>query len=362
MSGTNNQCMQSRHNAHKPLRILCLHNAENQASYRYRVKLFLPAWHQYGIEMHPICIVGKNYKDKIILALKSKEYDYIWLQRKPLSQFLVNIIASRSKLIYDIDDALYTRQSGSAGKLKSSKPGSVKMIKRINHIIRKASLVFAGSNELALYASKYNQDAVRLIPTAFNAPENSCLSIPDKNHQLTIGWIGTNGNLPYLKLIDDATHEIQKHHCNILFSVMSGRPPEDLKTNWQFVPWSIDSEKHWLQSIDIGIMPLFDDEWSRGKCAFKLIQYMAYGKPVIASDVGANKTTVEHGRNGFLARSSENWSEYMNILILDEKIRSSMGQESKKIFFSSFERQIIQDTIADILFKYITNECPKTNS
>lgn len=93
-------------------------------------------WNRNASNMH----CRQNYKDKIILALKSKEYDYIWLQRKPLSQFLVNIIASRSKLIYDIDDALYTRQSGSAGKLKSSKPGSVKMIKRINHIIRKLHL------------------------------------------------------------------------------------------------------------------------------------------------------------------------------------------------------------------------------
>lgn len=339
------------------IKILCLHIAENQASYRYRVQQFLPHWPEYGIEMHPVNIVGKNYVEKTLLALESKKYDYVWLQRKPLSHFLINIITSRSKLLYDIDDALYTRQTGNTGKLKSTKPGSKQMVKRINHILKKASLVLAGSDELSRYACRYNPQAVRLIPTAFNEPMH--LLTPDPKpatRPLTIGWIGGSGNLQYLKLIDSATRAIQEANPAVRFSVMSGKPPEGLQTNWHFVPWSPEAEKKWLQSIDIGIMPLEDDEWSRGKCAFKLIQYMAYGKPVIASAVGANTTTVSHGRNGFLANTTEEWTAALNILTGDADLRESMGAESKKIFLSTLETHQVQRTIADLLKKELKQQ------
>lgn len=339
------------------MKILCLHIAENQASYRYRVERFLPHWRQYGIEIHPVCIVGKNYPEKLKLALESRHYDFVWLQRKPLAPFLVDIIASRSRLIYDFDDALYTRQTGHTGRLKSTKPGSGKMVKRINHVLKKASLVFAGSDALAEYAEKFNPAAVRLIPTSYQTADTDGEAIPAAaNPHVTVGWIGGNGTLPYLKLIDEATSALQRTLPGIRFSVMSGRPPEGLQTDWHFEPWSLESEKNWLRSIDIGIMPLLDDEWSRGKCAFKLIQYMAYAKPVIASAVGANTTTVSHGRNGFLATTIEEWIAALNSLAGDSGLRKSMGAESEKIFLSTFERSRVQQTIADMLHKELRQQ------
>lgn len=331
------------------MKILCLHIAENQASYRYRVKQFLAHWPEYGIEMHTLNIVGKNYVEKIAVALESRKYDYVWLQRKPLAPFLVNIIAKRSRLLYDFDDALYTRQTGHEGKLRDKHPGSKAMVQRIDHILKKASLIFAGSEALAAYAGKHNPAAVSLVPTAYPAQTLAPEHQPMSAKPVTIGWIGGNGTMPYLRLVDAALYAVQGRHPDVAISIMSGKPPEGLQANIQFTPWSQDTENIWLKSIDIGIMPLEDDEWSRGKCAFKLLQYMSCGKPVVASAVGANFRAVIDGRSGFLASSSEEWERAFESLISSPELRMAMGEESLKHFLATYERQRIQERMASIL-------------
>lgn len=330
------------------IRVLCLHIAEEQASYCYRVLQFLPYWHLYGIEVSCVCIVGKNYFEKLVLALKSSQYDYVWLQRKPLSPLLIDLIARRSRLIYDYDDALYVRQSGWVGHLKSTHAGSGQMVARINHILRHSSLVFAGSDSLYRYASRFNPERVHLVPTAYSGP--ALLSIQrDCRTEVTIGWIGGNENMEYLRLVDEATVELEHRFPFVRFSIMSGRPVEGMRTSWHFVPWSHDAEQEWLCSIDIGIMPLADDEWSRGKCAFKLLQYMAYGKPVVASSVGENCRAVIHGRTGYLASISAEWLEYLSKLVVDGERRARFGAEGRQLFLTRYERKIIQDSIAGLL-------------
>jgi len=329
--------------------VLCLHIATNQASYRYRVGAFLPYWKEYGIEMHPVSIVGKNYIEKVRLALSAGQYDYVWLQRKPLAPFLVNMIARRSRLIYDFDDALYTRQSTHVGKLKDKHPGSPAYISRINHLLGKSSLVFGGSTVLCEYARRYAPpESVFLVPTALERPPlvDPLFREPGK---VTIGWIGSNGNLPFLRLIDTAVSAIQQRYPHVRFSVMSGMPPEGLQAQWEFVPWSPETELQWLESIDIGVMPLEDDEWSRGKCAFKLLQYMSHAKPVIASAVGENLAAVVDGCTGFLASSANEWTAAFEKLVTDRELRSTLGAAGLERFLSTYERGVVQSQIARLL-------------
>ncbi len=333
----------------KKITVLCLHIATKQASYRYRVGAFLPYWKEYGIEMHAVSIVGKNYIEKVRLVLSSGQYDYVWLQRKPLAPFLVNMIARRSRLIYDFDDALYTRQSTHVGKLKDKHPGSSAYISRINHLLGKCSLVFGGSTALCDYARRHAPpESVFLVPTALERPPlvEPLFREPGK---VTVGWIGSNGNLPFLRLIDKAVYEVQRKFPDVRFSVMCGKSPEGLQAQWEFVPWSPETELQWLESIDIGIMPLENDEWSRGKCAFKLLQYMSHGKPVIASAVGENLVAVEHGRTGFLARSEGEWQSAFEKLLIDGKLRRTMGDAGYARFLSTYERGVVQSQIAELL-------------
>jgi glycosyltransferase involved in cell wall biosynthesis len=327
------------------IKILCLHNAKHRASYRYRVGQFLPYWADFNIEMQAVCISGKNYLNILRYLFIFQQYDYILLQKKIIPGILIKMIAMQSKLIYDIDDALYTRESQ---ELMQNKPPSNHTVNKLNYILKKSALVFAGSPELAGYARAFN-DNVHLIPTGLNSPLSE-LPLPPESDHITIGWIGNNVNLFYLSLIDDATLYIQQKYPGVRFSLLCGKPPDELQTSWHFTQWSSSKEQSWLQSIDIGIMPLTDDPWSRGKCAFKLLQYMAHGKPVVASDVGANKTTVSHTINGYLASTTEEWIVALEQLIVDRQMRIRMGRESLKIFTEQFERSRIQQKIADILF------------
>ena len=330
------------------LRIICLHSSSDLASYRYRIEQFMPFWREYGIEMHLEQISGKNYLEKLKLAFNSREFDYVILQKKVLSPLFINIIASRSRLVFDYDDAIYSAGSHTSGYVKPSHAGSGQTIRRLQHVLKKSSLVFAGSTELAEYSRRFNPSGVHLIPTALGIPAWSP-GPRDPAAPVTIGWIGITSNIPYLALVDEAARRIQERYPEVVFSLMSGAPAEGLTARWTFVPWSRETEQQWLQSIDIGIMPLTDDEWSRGKCAFKLLQYMSYAKPVIASPVGANLDAVIQGKGGYLASSAAEWFAAFESLIKDPGLRRTMGEESLKLFLGEYERKIVQGKIAGIL-------------
>lgn len=327
------------------IKILCFHNATHRASYRYRVEQFLPYWSDKNIEMQTVCISGREYVNLFRLLFTLHKYDYVLLQKKIIPRLLINIITKQAKLIYDFDDALYSRESR---ELEQGKAAPHSTIKKLNYILKKSTLVFAGSPELARY-SKSNNNNVYIIPTALGK-QKAKAALPPQPGCITIGWIGNDVNLFYLSAIDEATLFLQQKYPTIRFSLLCGNPPQELNTRWDFVPWSQETETEWLHSIDIGIMPLTDDPWSRGKCAFKLLQYMACGKPVVASDVGANKTAVSDTVNGYLARTTEEWINALELLILDQEKRIRMGRESLKIFTEQFERSQIQQKIADILF------------
>lgn len=345
------------------IRILCLHIAENQASYRYRVAQFLPYWREYGIDMQPLRITSKSYPEKLSIALRSGKYDYVWLQRKPLAPLFISIIARNTCLIYDYDDALYAIESYLMGKPKPTQPGSKQIIRRLNTTLKKSSIIFAGSPALANYALSFNPDKTFVIPTPYTKLP---VQLPHtKNVEtLTIGWIGNSGNLYFLSMIDQAASAIQQRYPSVRFSVMSGKAPEGLKTKWEFVKWSKEGENSWLDAIDVGIMPLVDDEWSRGKCAFKLLQYMAHGKPVVASAVGANLDAVINGKSGFLASTEAEWEKAFESLVSSPQLRIDMGETSLKHFLATYERQKVQERIATILHKHYKQnvQAPRTRS
>jgi len=161
------------------------------------------------------------------------------------------------------------------------------------------------------------------LPTVIDLNRYDVRSLPD-SAIITIGWIGTPSTAKYLTLIKDALKEVYAA-CQIRIIIvglsdlfLEGVPLE-------FRKWSEETEVNDIQQFDIGIMPLSDDPWSRGKCGYKLTQYMACAKPVIASPVGINSKIVQHGYNGFLATTKSEWIAALTALIKDGELRKKMG-------------------------------------
>lgn len=327
------------------IKVLCLHLAPHRPSYRYRIGQFLPHWKEYGIQIDSMCVSGRKSLNNVMSALSvCSNYDYVWIQRKVFPPLFIWLLSRKSRLIFDFDDAIYVKQVMLTGK---QLPESRMKLNWIASTLRRSALIFAGSEALKSYAEQYNRN-VHLIPTAFGTPQ-----IATGNHHngksVTIGWIGIASNLYFLKIIDHALRAVQEKHPGVRFSIMSKRVPDGVKTEWELSEWSSENEKQWLSQIDIGIMPLTDDEWCRGKCAFKLIQYMAYGKPVVASDVGANKAAIANGVNGFLVKSDDEWIEALQRLILDQELRTGMGAASRKLHVEQYDRERVQQQIAGLI-------------
>jgi glycosyltransferase involved in cell wall biosynthesis len=327
------------------IRVLCLHLSPHRPSYRYRIEQFLPHWKQYGIHIDSICVSGKDALSNTLSALSvCGNYDYVWIQRKVFPALFIWLLSRRSRLIFDFDDAIYVKQIMLTGK---PLPESRMKLNWIASMLKRSALIFAGSDALKSYAKQYNRN-VHLIPTAFSTPKHGI-----DNHRngkaVTIGWIGIESNLYFLQIIDNALKSVQEKYPDVVFSIMSKTAPKGVKTEWTLSPWSSENEKQWLAEIDIGIMPLTDDEWCRGKCAFKLIQYMAYGKPVVASDVGANKSAIVNRVNGFLVKNDDEWFVALERLILDKELRTNMGEASRNVHVTQYERERVQQKIAGLI-------------
>ena len=161
------------------------------------------------------------------------------------------------------------------------------------------------------------------------------------NGRLNIGWTGSHSTLKYLNEIIPVINELQKDF-DFNFLVIADKNPLLPFKNFQFIPWNVSTEADDLLKLDIGVMPLLADEWTEGKCGFKLIQYFACGIPAVASPVGVNKIIVEEGVNGFLCSTNADWKSSLQKLLADQFLRQKMGMAGRKkiIEYYSIQSQV----------------------
>ncbi len=151
-----------------------------------------------------------------------------------------------------------------------------------------------------------------------------------KSDRIVIGWTGTHSTLSYLDLVVPVIQSLEKKlHNQFEFHVIADKNPNFELSSLRFIKWSKESEIQDLLKFDIGLMPLTDDLWAKGKCGFKALQYMAIGIPVIASPVGVNKNIIDEGVNGFLCKSLSQWEEKIVQLIKDQELRKRMGDAGR---------------------------------
>jgi hypothetical protein len=187
-----------------------------------------------------------------------------------------------------------------------------------------------------------------IIPTVVDT-DVLCPSLgSDRARSLTIGWIGSPSTWRYVEPLIPLLRRVCETEDVKLKIVGSGRGDLDLPAV-EFRDWSQRNEVSDLQGFDIGIMPLTDDLWARGKCGYKLLQYMACGTPVVASPVGVNSIIVEHGRNGYLASTTSQWEGFLVELIRRPERRMEFGRRGRQLVVENYSLSAVGPKLPDII-------------
>jgi glycosyltransferase involved in cell wall biosynthesis len=275
--------------------------------------------------------MAKSFLKRFIQLADIKEYDAVFIFREasligpPVFEWL---IAKRYKkpIIFDFDDAVWLPNVSDANRFWSW----LKNHNKTGKIISWSKATIAGNSYLAEYAKIYNNNTF-IIPTTIDTQYHQSVQRPNHNSEkVTIGWTGSDTTIRHFKMAYPLFDELnRKYPGKLEFKLISNKPVNDAPVKISFCPWNKETEIKDLQEIDIGIMPLPNDDWSRGKCGFKGLQYMSLGIPSVMSSVGANKDIIKHKQNGFIPESNEEWIEVLSSLIENIDLRKQIGENGR---------------------------------
>jgi glycosyltransferase involved in cell wall biosynthesis len=259
---------------------------------------------------------------------KAKSYDIVFVQRECFmlgTAFFEKGFAKKTKLVFDFDDSIWLQNVSEGNKTLAF----LKNADKTKEIIKSAHLVVAGNKYLADYALQFNSNTV-IVPTTIDTdiyrPVEKKSSYP-----VCIGWSGSFTTIQHFKFREDALKKIkEKYKDRVVFKVIGDGSYYNKDLDVKGQPWKKATEVSDLEEIDIGIMPLPDDEWANGKCGLKGLQYMAFAIPTIMSPVGVNTEIIQDGVNGFLADSEDEWFEKLSLLIESFELRKKIGEEGRK--------------------------------
>ena len=265
---------------------------------------------------------------RFLLLFQSRQYQFVFIHREalpigpPIIEFMLSKVLRR-KIIYDFDDAIWLPNTSSQNIIARK----LKYHRKVRTICKWSWKVSCGNDFLADYAKKYNPNTF-INPTTIDLQYHKPIT-DKKDKMLTIGWTGTHSTIKYLESLMPVLNEL-RNSFPISIIIISDHAPRWVDESLEFVKWNKADEIKQLDRIDIGIMPLNESEWERGKCGFKALQYMAMRKPAVISDVGVNSQIVDHNENGFLCQNAEEFKKYLSLLINDSNLRKTMGDKARK--------------------------------
>lgn len=270
------------------------------------------------------------------------------LQALPGSQLEHELPLWNRHVVFDFDDAIFVRPPWSEGGAGVD----AELEAKIAGICALSTSVIAANEHLAAFARRHNGD-VHVVPTTLCTDEFRPPAAPPQNARPVVGWVGTSGNLHYLRRIGPALRRLRER-CDFELRVVCNRVPREqlagLPDDLTFVEWRPDGEVERIQQFDVGIMPLDDDTWAVGKAAFKMVQYMACGVPFVASPVGANPATGgPDGDCGLYADREDAWVDALATLLQDDGRRRRLGANGRARAVEQFDRRRHAPTLARIL-------------
>ncbi len=293
----------------------------------------------------------KCYIQRMKLMFQLKKFDLIWIEKElfpwiPLP-FEKIITLYNKKYIVDYDDAIFHTYDKHRLKIIQ-----IVLKNKISKVMCGAAVVTVCNQYLKDKALSVKAKDIEVIPTVVDIEKYQPV-YNARNDVLTIGWIGTPKTEQYLIDMQEIFNNISKKF-KIKLVIIGGKNFDTKKFNFEILDWSEKKEVELLQNIDIGIMPLRDSAWEKGKCGYKLIQYMACGKPVVGSEVGMNCEIIHNGENGYLANTEEEWINAIVHLHKKEQ-RIKMGKYARQLVETKYSLQSTMDKRINII-KKVLNE------
>jgi len=298
--------------------------------------------------------VFRSYIARLCFILRTKRFDVVWVEKEMLpwlpAWIELGLFPSDVSMIVDYDDAVFHRYDQHQFALVRTLLG-----KKIDAVMRRADLVTVGNDYLGDRARQAEARRVELLPTVVDV-KRYAVEAPAREEPVTIGWIGSPSTAHYLHLLKPVLQELVASRGARVVAI--GANAEQLKgLPIEARPWSEQSEVTELQQFDIGIMPLLDEPFERGKCGYKLIQYMACGKPVVASPVGVNGIIVREGVEGFLPGNLSHWSDVMGKLCDDPSLRKRLGAAGRKRVETEYSLQVTAPRLEKLLRSVLKTAC-----
>ena len=330
---------------------VAMHRPDRSPSQRFRFEQYIGYLRQNGFESDYSYLIESaaddkvfyspgNYLGKMGIFLKSaakrlgnvlslSKYDIIFIQREAFmigTTIFEQIFAnSKAKVVFDFDDSIWIQNVTDSNKALLF----LKNPNKTGDIIGKSDLIFAGNDYLADYARQFNPNVV-VVPTTIDTEEYQREPQPDSD-RVCVGWSGSVTTIIYFEEAVPALRLLKaKYGDRVYFKVIGDGDYRNEELGIRGLPWKKDTEVHDLSEIDIGIMPLPDDEWANGKCGLKGLQYMALEIATLMSPVGVNSTIIEDGVNGFLASKPQEWVEKISRLIDNPSLRRVMGRAGRQ--------------------------------
>lgn len=315
-------------------KILFISKGETASSTRYRALQYFPFLKMNDwIASHST--ISGGFRAIIASLIAAHQADVVVLLRKTFPMPIFWLLRTLSKkLIFDFDDAIFCNTDGSH---------STTRMQRFKHTIRHCDYVFAGNGYLASHAKQFNP-AVEIIPTSIDTDKYH-LDCQKELQTFTLVWIGSSSTKKYLldilPQLEKAAQSVSNLQLNNISDFQLSSPI--LKIN--NIPWHAETEASELNKADIGIAPMLDNNWTKGKCALKVLQYMASGLPVISSHSGVNAEVIQDQVTGYLLKKNEDWTELIIALQHKKSQLQQMGQQGKLFVNNEFSIPVVYQKI-----------------
>lgn len=347
---------------------------EEGAGCRFRIAQFIPYLHAHGFDvtLSPLLTTeffrlvhkpGRLLQKSVGfagLAMKRlwslrrvPQYDVVFIYREifPIGPAALEWLLSLPgfpPIIFDFDDAIFLPSVSEANRLIAA----LKAPGKVATIVRRSTHVIAGNEFLAAYARRFNP-AVSIIPTCVDTtrftPRDPQSAPADSPGGPVVGWIGSPTTADYIKGLAGVLETVARRHPFVLRVSGTGEPVAMPGVVVDNRAWALADEIELFRTCDIGVYPLADDEWSRGKCGFKAIEFMACGVPVVAAAVGVNREIIEDGVNGFLATTDDEWERKLGRLIAEPALRARFAQEGRRTIEERYSLHVNAPRLAEVV-------------